>query len=70
MTNNQIGICYFIDEKHLEIYSNEFSNTILSIDNIKLSKNKIKKLIKNNNVYVYLNVAFKQPLNINDIDKL
>ena len=65
---SEIGLCYFIDEERLEIYSEEFFNVILRF-NVKFSASKIKELMKNDNVYVYPYVVFKKPLSIDDIDE-
>lgn len=65
---NKLGICYFIEEGLLEIYSNEIPNIILSI-NIRLSKARIKKLMENDNVYIYLNTIFKSPLDIKEVNQ-
>ena len=66
---SEIGLCYFIDEERLEIYSEEFFNVILRF-NVKFSASKIKELMKNDNVYVYPDVVFKKPLNIDEIDEV
>ena len=65
---SEIGLCYFIDEERLEIYSEEFFNVILRF-NVKFSASKIKELMQIDNVYVYPDVVFKKPLSIDEIDE-